>query len=127
MSVQSEISDNTVNIIYLRERRSMATKKSSGTAGDKTGGPGIQDIAGVAGCCRVESIITIDERGQMVLPKEVRTNAGLKAGDKMAVVVCESGQSKGCIVMLRVEQLADMVRAHLGPMLGEILKPKAGE
>jgi len=24
------------------------------------------------GCCKVESVITVDERGQMVLPKEIR-------------------------------------------------------
>jgi len=24
------------------------------------------------GCCRVESIVSVDERGQMVLPKEIR-------------------------------------------------------
>lgn len=78
---------------------------------------------GMMGCCRVESIVTIDERGQMVLPKEVRTNAGIKAGDKMAIVVCESGESKGCLVMLRVDQLANMVKKHLGPMLSEIINP----
>lgn len=78
---------------------------------------------GMLGCCRVESIVTIDERGQMVLPKEVRKNAGIQAGDKMAIVVVESGQSRGCIVMLRVDQLAGLVKQALGPMLSEIITP----
>ncbi|MHA1431222.1 MAG: HgcAB-associated protein HgcC, partial [Candidatus Freyarchaeota archaeon] len=30
---------------------------------------------GESGCCKVEAIISIDERGQMVLPKEVRDKA----------------------------------------------------
>ena len=41
------------------------------------------------GCCRVESLVSIDERGQMVLPKEIRNKAGIKAGDKLAVVLME--------------------------------------
>ena len=28
--------------------------------------------AKTASCCRVESLISVDERGQMVLPKELR-------------------------------------------------------
>ena len=37
-------------------------------------------------CCKVESVISVDDRGQMVLPKEVREKAGINAGDKLAVV-----------------------------------------
>jgi hypothetical protein len=33
-----------------------------------------------ASCCRVESLISVDERGQMVLPKELRDKAGLTRG-----------------------------------------------
>jgi len=39
-----------------------------------------------ADCCRVESLVGVDERGQMVLPKELRDRADIKAGDKLAVV-----------------------------------------
>ena len=35
-------------------------------------------------CCRVESIISVDERGQMVLPKDLRDKANIRAGDKLA-------------------------------------------
>lgn len=37
------------------------------------------------GCCKVESVISIDERGQMVLPKETREKANIYAGDKLAL------------------------------------------
>ena len=33
-------------------------------------------------CCKVESIVSVDERGQMVLPKEIRERAKIGAGDK---------------------------------------------
>jgi hypothetical protein len=32
-------------------------------------------------CCKVESVISIDERGQMILPKEIRDKAKIRAGD----------------------------------------------
>ena len=40
-------------------------------------------------CCRVEALLGVDERGQMVLPKELRDRANIKAGDKLAVVSWE--------------------------------------
>ena len=39
--------------------------------------------------CTVESIVTIDERGQMVLPKEIRERAKIKPGDKLALLSLE--------------------------------------
>ena len=36
--------------------------------------------------CRVESIVSVDERGQMVLPKDAREKAGIHPGDKLAVI-----------------------------------------
>ena len=41
---------------------------------------------GSSGCCNIESLITVDERGQMVLPKVVREKANIRPGNKMAVV-----------------------------------------
>jgi antitoxin PrlF len=31
-------------------------------------------------------MVSVDERGQMVLPKDLREKANIKAGDKLAVV-----------------------------------------
>ena len=44
---------------------------------------------GRMGCCKVESVISIDDRGQMVLPKEIRDRAEIRAGDKLAVISWE--------------------------------------
>ena len=56
-------------------------------------------------CCRVESVISIDERGQMVLPKELRERAKIRAGDKMAVISWEKGEEVCCIYLIRAERL----------------------
>ena len=47
----------------------------------------ISDI--IRSCCQVESIISLDDKGQMVLPKEVRAKAGIEPGDKLAVITWE--------------------------------------
>lgn len=72
-------------------------------------------------CCRVESIVSVDERGQMVLPKELREKAGISAGDKLAVTSWEKNGEVCCITLIRAEKLVDMVKDQLGPLMKEIL------
>lgn len=76
------------------------------------------------GCCKVESLISIDERGQMVLPKEIREKANIRAGDKLAVVGWEKEGKICCISLIRAEDFAEMVEALLGPMMEEVLKKR---
>ena len=72
-------------------------------------------------CCRVEALVSIDERGQMVLPKELREKAGIQPGNKLALTTWEKDGEVCCITMTKVEELADMVRATLSPVMKEIL------
>jgi len=72
-------------------------------------------------CCKVESIIPIDERGQMVLPKELRDRAKIKAGDKLAVVSWEKGGEICCIYLIKTESLAERVKDFLGPMMKDMM------
>jgi len=37
-------------------------------------------------CCKIEALISVDGRGQMVLPKEIRDRADIHTGDKLALV-----------------------------------------
>lgn len=73
------------------------------------------------GCCRVESVISIDDRGQMVLPKEIREKAGIGAGDKLAVVIMGKDGGICCISLIKVEELAQLVKGILGPIMKEII------
>ncbi len=72
-------------------------------------------------CCKVESVISVDDRGQMVLPKEVRDRAEIRAGDKLAVIAWEKDGKVCCISLIRVEGFTEMVKGMLGPMMKEIL------
>lgn len=69
----------------------------------------------------VEAVASIDERGQMVIPKAVRDRMGLQAGDKLAISVMESGGRPCCLTLIRTEELAQRVKDILGPAADEIL------
>ena len=71
-------------------------------------------------CCRLESVVGVDERGQMVLPKELRRRAGIRAGDKMAVIAWEQDGEVCCLSLVRAERLTGMVQTLLGPMMSEL-------
>ena len=73
------------------------------------------------GCCRVDSVIGLDERGQMVLPKEVRERAQLRAGDKLAVIPWERDGQVLCICLVKAEGFSEMVKSLLGPMMQDLL------
>jgi AbrB family looped-hinge helix DNA binding protein len=73
-------------------------------------------------CCKVESIVSIDDRGQMVLPKEIRDKAKIRAGDKLAVISWENGDKVSCISLIKVEDFTEMVKGILGPMMKELIK-----
>ena len=70
--------------------------------------------------CKVESIVGIDERGQMVLPKELRERAKIAAGDRLALASWEKDGVVCCITLIKVEDLVDMVKGQLGPIIKEI-------
>ena len=71
-------------------------------------------------CCRVEAITSMDERGQMVLPKEVREKAGIKPGDKLAVITWEKDGQICCLSLIKADNFSGMLKDILGPMLEEI-------
>lgn len=73
-------------------------------------------------CCKVESVVGVDERGQMVLPKELREKVHIKAGDKLAVVSCGQDGGVACLALIKVEDLSSFVRQMLGPVFGEVSK-----
>jgi len=73
------------------------------------------------GCCNVETVVSIDERGQMVLPKEMREKAGIKPGDRLAVIsCCDSGGKVCCLTLVKAESLSGMVKDFLGPIMKDI-------
>ena len=73
-------------------------------------------------CCKVESVVSVDERGQMVLPKDLREKAKIKAGDKLAVVSCGQNDAVMYLALIKVDDLSSLVKQMLGPVFKEMSK-----
>ena len=72
-------------------------------------------------CCKVEAVVTMDAKGQIVLPKDLREKAKLESGDKLAIAALEREGKVCCFVMIRVEALGGTVKKMLGTMFQEAL------
>lgn len=75
-------------------------------------------------CCTIESVVSIDARGQIVLPKEIRQKANIVAGDKLAIISWKKDGKLCCISLMKVENFAGMVRSVLEPVISDILEEK---
>ena len=110
---------NLINKIFiillktLREVRKMVKKSGKGSSV----GPTCDQMS----CCKVEALISVDERGQMVLPKEIRDKAGIHTGDKLALVSWEKNGSVCCFTLIKAGEFGDMVKGLLGPMMNDIM------
>jgi AbrB family looped-hinge helix DNA binding protein len=72
-------------------------------------------------CCRVEALVSVDERGQMVLPKDVREAAGIRPGDKLALILWRKNRAVCCMSLIKADLLTGMVRGRLGPLMKDII------
>lgn len=83
---------------------------------------GLTPAGNLPACCRVESLITVDERGQMVLPKDLRERANIKPGDKLAVISWEKDEALCCLYLIKAEVLGEKVKEFLGPMMKRLFE-----
>ncbi len=71
-------------------------------------------------CCKVEALVSVDERGQMVLPKGVREKMDVKPGDKLSLVSLSCGGKVSCLALVKAEDLSQMASNFLGPVLKDL-------
>ena len=72
------------------------------------------------GCCAVESVVSIDERGQMVLPKEIREKAKICPGDKLVVISMKKDGKFCCLSLVKAQDFEGMVKSLLSPMMTDL-------
>ena len=75
-------------------------------------------------CCRIDAVITMDAKGQIVLPKDMREKAKIKPNDKLAVIGFERNDEICCIIMLKVEALDSTVKSMLQPVFRSVFQPE---
>lgn len=73
-----------------------------------------------SGACTIEAVVSVDARGQVVLPKDIRERAGISPGDRLAVVFWEKAGDVCCITLIKASHLNGMVTALLSPMTEKI-------
>jgi len=80
-----------------------------------------------AECCALEAVVSVDERGQLVLPKDLRMRAGIEPGERLAVVSYrdETG-SICCITLVKANAVADAVKSVISPALATATPSKKG-
>lgn len=57
----------------------------------------------------VEAIIGIDEKGQMVIPKDIREKANLSAGDKIALISSKRENEICCLLLVKSDKLVGTI------------------
>lgn len=116
---------NLIFLIFLKNINIENNHLYSGTdMTRKTGNARSIPSGEMCGCtprsgCSVEAVLSIDERGQMVLPKDVREKAGIKTGDKLALISWSRDGDVCCLALMKVENLSGMVTDILGPLMQE--------
>lgn len=99
----------------------MTVKGESTMAGKNADKSSPTKKAKALSCCRVESITSVDERGQMVLPKEIRERAKICPGDKLAIICWEKAGKVCCLSLIKTDDFAGMMRDFLSPMMKDLI------
>jgi len=63
---------------------------------------------------KIDSVVTMDVKGQIVLPKDIREKAGFKANEKIAIVTLEKEGELCCLMLIKAEKLREAVTQVLG-------------
>jgi len=70
----------------------------------------------------VEAIVSCDDRGQLVLPKDLRKKLDIKSGDKMALLNVGSYENTICLTLIKTNSLEELIKDYLGPVMKDIIK-----
>jgi len=69
--------------------------------------------------CQVEAVLSMDNHGQIVLPKEVRKKANIRDGDKLALVSWMKEDVICYLSLIRTDNLSSEVSGVMRSLLGD--------
>jgi len=73
-------------------------------------------------CCKVEALVAVDRKGQILLPKDLREKENIKEGDKFAIINVGAGGKPCCLILMRAGILEPMVQNALSPVLKIVVR-----
>ena len=68
-------------------------------------------------CCQLEAVVSFDERGQLVLPKDIRKKFNLSPGEKFAIISCMDNDKLCCLTLVKTEALSNSMQDFLNPAI----------
>jgi antitoxin PrlF len=71
-------------------------------------------------CCKIDAVVTVDSKGQIVLPKDLRERANIQPNDKLALIATERDGVVCCVVLMKADDLSSTVKGMLGPIFNEV-------
>jgi antitoxin PrlF len=72
--------------------------------------------------CKIDAIVTVDAKGQIVLPKDLRQKANINPNDKLAVLGLEREGNTCCILLMKTDSLQETLNCKLAPIFQEAFK-----
>ncbi|MFX0073281.1 MAG: HgcAB-associated protein HgcC [Candidatus Hermodarchaeota archaeon] len=80
------------------------------------------DSKDITSCCKVEAVVTVDNKGQILFPKELRMSAKLEPDDKMVAITLRGNTESPIIVLVKAEMFGDIINNFLGPVMKDLFK-----
>ena len=68
-------------------------------------------------CFELEAVVSFDDRGQLVLPKDLRKKFDLKPGEKFALISCTNEQGLCCFSFIKTKAISKQIEKTVGPLM----------
>jgi bifunctional DNA-binding transcriptional regulator/antitoxin component of YhaV-PrlF toxin-antitoxin module len=70
----------------------------------------------------VEAILSCDDRGSLILPKDIRKKLKIGAGEKLALLNIVSDDDEFFLTLIRVNSLESLIKKFMTPVMKEVIK-----
>ncbi len=74
----------------------------------------------ISTCCKVESIVTVSSKGQIVLSPGIQESMNLRQGDKLVSILMNANSDSPMVVLMKADNFGGVVRNFLGPIMKDI-------
>ena len=71
---------------------------------------------------KAEAVVSVDNKGQIMIPKKVRAKAKINAGDKLVLGSLTKDGETFVLMMLKSELLVEHAKEALSPVMKDLMK-----
>ena len=69
----------------------------------------------------LEAIVTCDDRGQLVLPKDIRKQLQIEPGDKLAILKYVN-EKDYVLTLIKANALEKVIKGYMAPVVKDLIK-----